>query len=258
MDVIITAGGIPRPDEPLYPVTQGGPKAMLEIAGKPMIQWIIEAAVASDLVDRIVLVGLPLNDRIRSDKPVDCVDDQGEMVANIQAGAREVLRVNPAARQAILLSSDIPAITTGMVEWFIRTIQDTDHDLYYTVIPKAVMETRYPNSRRSYTRMKDGEYCGGDVIGLRPQVMLQSSPLSVKLTAARKSSLHQAALLGFDTLILLLLHQVSLQQAEKIASKRLGIRGIVIVSPYAELGMDVDKPHQLDLLRADLAGRITS
>ncbi len=35
-------------------------------------------------------------------------------------------------------------MTTGMVEWFIRTIQDTDRDLYYTVIPKAVMGTGTP------------------------------------------------------------------------------------------------------------------
>ena len=40
MDVIVTAGGIPRPNEPLYPYTQGESKALLEIAGKP-IWWIL-------------------------------------------------------------------------------------------------------------------------------------------------------------------------------------------------------------------------
>ena len=33
MDAIVTAGGIPHPDEPLYPYTQGGSKATLDIAG---------------------------------------------------------------------------------------------------------------------------------------------------------------------------------------------------------------------------------
>ena len=36
-------------------------------------------------------------------------------------------------------------------------------------------------------------------------------------------------------------------------SKRIGIRGRAIVWPHAEPCMDVDKPHQLELLRADLA-----
>ena len=40
MDAIVTAGGIPMPGEPLYEYTNGSPKALLDIAGKPMIQWV--------------------------------------------------------------------------------------------------------------------------------------------------------------------------------------------------------------------------
>jgi hypothetical protein len=45
-----------------------------------------------------------------------------------------------------------------------------------------------------------------------------------------------------------------LKQAESSISKHLGIAGRVIVCPYAELGMDVDKPFQLELVTSDLAG----
>lgn len=37
MDAIVTAGGIPKPDEPLYVRTQGQSKALLDVNGKPMI-----------------------------------------------------------------------------------------------------------------------------------------------------------------------------------------------------------------------------
>ncbi len=37
MDAIVIAGGIPVEGDPLFPFTQGKPKAMLEICGKPMI-----------------------------------------------------------------------------------------------------------------------------------------------------------------------------------------------------------------------------
>ena len=43
MDAIVTAGGIPKPGEPLYEYTQGIYKALLDIAGKPMIQWVLDA-----------------------------------------------------------------------------------------------------------------------------------------------------------------------------------------------------------------------
>ena len=35
-------------------------------------------------------------------------------------------------------------------------------------------------------------------------------------------------------------------------SKRLKVAGRAVVCPYAEVGMDVDKPHQLEIMRADL------
>ncbi len=43
MDAIVTAGGIPLPEEPLYDATQGHPKALVDVAGKPMVQWVLDA-----------------------------------------------------------------------------------------------------------------------------------------------------------------------------------------------------------------------
>jgi NDP-sugar pyrophosphorylase family protein len=59
IDAVIIAGGIPGPDEPLYPLTQGKPKALLPIGGKPMTQWVMDALNGSPLVRRVVVAGLP-------------------------------------------------------------------------------------------------------------------------------------------------------------------------------------------------------
>jgi hypothetical protein len=64
-------------------------------------------------------------------------------------------------------------------------------------------------------------------------------------------------LIGFDTLFLLLFRMVTLDEAAQKVTKRLNIKGRAIVCPYAEVGMDVDKPFQLEILRKDLARRDT-
>jgi hypothetical protein len=51
---------------------------------------------------------------------------------------------------------------------------------------------------------------------------------------------------------LLLLRRLTIEAGVERASNSLGIRGRAILCPYAEIGMDVDKPHQLEILRADL------
>ena len=76
---------------------------------------------------------------------------------------------------------------------------------------------------------------------------------SQKLIAASKNPLKQASFFGLDTVLLLLLRQLTLEDAAQRVSKNIGLKARAIVCPYAEVGMDVDKPHQLDLMRADLA-----
>jgi hypothetical protein len=41
----------------------------------------------------------------------------------------------------------------------------------------------------------------------------------------------------------------------KRVTKRMDITGQAVFSPFAEIGMDVDKPHQLEILRADLMSK---
>ena len=256
MDAIVTAGGIPQPGEPLYELTQGRPKALLEIAGKPMIQWVLDALSGSRALDRVVIVSLPEDSGLVCSKPLAYVPNQGGMLENVRAGMQKVLDLNPQAHHVLTVSSDLPAITSDMVDWMIATVSGSDHDIYYSVITRQVMEARYPNSKRSFTRLKDVEVCGGDMNAVRAQTAATNEALWQKIIAARKNVLKQASLIGYDTLLMLLLHRLDMQEAEKIVSQRLDISGKIILCPFAEVGMDVDKPHQLEMVRADLAAKV--
>jgi GTP:adenosylcobinamide-phosphate guanylyltransferase len=256
MDAIITAGGTPGPGEPLYQYTRGKPKALLDVAGKPMIQWALDAVGEARQVDRVVVAGLTEEHGVTSAKKLHFVPDQGGMLQNVRAGVARVLELNPEARHVISVSSDIPAITGEMVDWMVNTCQETDHDIYYSVITRQVMEARYPNSKRSYIHLKDMEVCGGDMNVIRARTVTTNEELWERILAARKNAFKQAALLGFGTLLLLLSRQITIENGVKRVAKRLDVSGRVIFSPYAEIGMDIDKPHQLEILRADLARQV--
>lgn len=255
MNVIVTAGGRSEPDEPLYPQTRGGYKAMLPVAGKPMVQWVLDALNAANSIKRIVLVGLPVESSLDCHKPLTMLPDEGEMVANIQAGARVLAQFIPENECILVCSSDIPCLTAEMVDWLSAQVQAADVDICYNVIDRSVMEARFPTSRRTYISLKDRQVCGGDINAVRLNVALGKHSFAQKLVAARKSPLRQAALIGFDTLFLLLLRRLSLEEAEKAVCKKLEISGRALVCPYAELGMDVDKPFQLEILEQALSTR---
>lgn len=256
MDALVIAGGIPLPEDPLYEYTHGLPKALLDVAGKPMVQWILDALSQSRTVERVVLVGLSQDGGLVCAKPLTFIPAQESMLHNIRTGVEKVLELNPEADNVLTVSSDIPAITGEMVDWVVTTAMETDHDIYYNVISREIMEARFPNSKRSYTRLKDMEVCGGDMNVIRARTVVNNEELWDRILAARKNVLKQAALVGFDTLLLLLVGQLSLEGGVKRVSKRLNIQGRALFCPYAEVGMDVDKPHQLQILRQELSQKV--
>lgn len=253
MDAIVIAGGIPLPEEPLYPYTRGHPKAMLDLAGKPMIQWVLDALSESTTIENVVITGLTEKSGVACKKPHYFIPNQGKMLDNIRAGAQKVMEINKQAEHVLIVSSDIPTIKGEMVDWVVNAAMETDEDVYYNVIPREVMEKRFPGSKRTYTHLKNMDVCGGDMNMARASLVIGEVELWEQITNARKSPLKQAALIGIDTLFLLLLRRLTLEKAVEKVTKRLKITGRGIICPYAEVGMDIDKSHQLELLRADLA-----
>jgi GTP:adenosylcobinamide-phosphate guanylyltransferase len=257
MDAIITAGGIPLPEEPLYSATRGNPKALVDVAGKPMVQWILDAMSGSTTIENVVVVGLTEKSGLKCDRPLYFVSNQGKMVENMQAGARKVQEINPKAEYVLLASSDIPAVTGTMVDWVVNTAVGSGMDIYYNVVPREVMDKRFPGSKRTWTKLKDMEVCGGDMnIAKLDLFLTDETDIWQKITASRKNVLKQASLIGYNTALLLLTGQLTLEKAEMNIMKRLNISGKAVVCPYAEVGMDVDKPHQLEMMRADLKKRL--
>ena len=253
MHAIITAGGVPQPDESLYQYTQGKNKALLEVGGKLMIQWVLDALSDSELVENIVIVGLDETVELTSSKPLHYLPSHGRILDNIKAGTFKVVELDPEAELLLIASSDIPAITTEMVDWVIREAQVKNVDIFYTAVERRSMEARFPNANRSYLKLKGSEICGGDMNVVKVRAVTHNEEIWNKLEATRKNALKQAAILGFDTLFLILFRLIDIGSAAAKVARRLGLTGHGAITPYAEIAMDVDKPHQLEILRDDLA-----
>ncbi len=248
MDAVVIAGGNPQPQEALYPYSRGNPKALIDIAGRPMVQWVLDALCEAQTVDRIVVIGLTDKSGLECRKPVSYISNEGKMLANLQAGAARVKELNPKAEYLLFVTSDIPGLTGSMVDWVVNTSMQTRHDLYYTVLPRQVMEDRFPTSRRTFVQLKDLEACGGDIHVARMSIVGKNSAFWEKLIEARKNPAAQASLLGFDIIFRFLTRQLTAEDVIRRVADRLGLRGRALISPFAEIGMDVDKPHQLKIM----------
>lgn len=249
MNVIVTAGGIPKPEDLLYPYTNGLSKSLIDVAGKPMIQWVLNALSDSPKIDNIIIIGLDESAGLKVNKPVYYVPNQGSMLKNIVTGFARVLQIDPSTQYIMIASSDVPDVKSHMITWLIDQVESEPADLYYGIVRKELMEKTYPGSKRTWTKLKDMEICGADISVAHYTMATEHLDTWDKLIGQRKSPMRQAATIGFGTLFLLATKQITLQALVQRVCRAIGIKGKVIDWPWAEAGMDVDKPHQLEMMR---------
>ncbi|MBN1259802.1 MAG: NTP transferase domain-containing protein [Anaerolineae bacterium] len=255
IDCIIAAGGAPGPEDPLYEIAGGRPKTLIEIAGKPMVQWVLDAVTAAPSVARILLIGVSPADGISSSKVVDHLPDEGSLVEKSQRSLTRLQELHPEVRQVLACSGDIPLITPEMIEWLVAQCPDPTVDLYHCDIPRATMERTFPQAGRTYLHFAGGDIAGGDVHIVSPHFMDHHQALLEDLVKSRKSALKQALRLGPAFFIRLALRRLTFEELERRVARKFHLRVRVILANYAELGMDVDKPHQLEICRQVLETR---
>ncbi len=253
MDCVVVAGGTPGPDDPLYEYTQGQPKALLDMEGRTMLERVIDALQAAHHVDRIVVVGLGSDMGMQFMYPIDQhLPDQGSMVTNVLAGLDWLRQDKPDLKEFLACTSDIPTITGPVVDNFVERCSPFDRGIYYILVTKEAMEVRFPESNRTYVKLKGAEVAGGDMAIAQVDLADANQELWETLSNARKHAWKLARSVGLRVLVKYLFRNLSMDEIEQTAERLVDRPVQIVLDPDAELAMDADKPEQVDMLREEL------
>lgn len=256
MHCIVTAGGAPGPEDPLYPYTQGKPKALLDMEGRTMLERVMDALQGSKYVEDIVVVGIEDDMGMQFQRPIDnYIPDQGSLVGNVLAGANWLREQHPDMETVLFSTADLPTLTAANVDEYVESCQPFDKGMYYIFVTKEKMEARFPGSNRTYTKLKGIEIAGGDIAVAQVALADENHELWIALTNARKHAWQLARIVGPRVLLKLLFRRLSIADIEETAERLFGRPAKIVLDAPAEMAMDVDKPGQLELLRADLKKR---
>lgn len=252
---VLTAGGVPSVDDPLYSLAQGAPKAMLELAGKPMTQWVLDALTETPEIRHVLVVGLTPEHGLHSSKITAYLPDAGSLYGNVWAAADWLTQHAPHEEKILGCCADLPLLRSEMFQWLIEEGQAQAAEFAYTVVPRATMEARFPGAGRSYVPFAGEPVAGGDVHLIDPGVFDRHRELWTTLIQGRKNVVGLLRRLGPGLFIRLLLRRLTLDQLTAHVHARLGLHVRALPTPYAEMGMDVDKPAQAEICRRELAQR---
>lgn len=217
-----------------------------------MLERVADALHNAPSVQDLVVVGLDETETasLSLARPVHFLPDQGGMVANARSGIEWAQASRPEATEVLLSTADIPLLTSALVEWLIGVCRPFDCLAHYTMVRRETMEIRFPNSRRTFVPLKGLAVAGGDLHIVQTRILSTDDALWEALTNARKHAWKLARLVGPGTLLRLLTRQLTVTAIEETASRIFDAPICIVLSPHPELAMDVDRPHQLEILRA--------
>ena len=233
-------------------------RCLAPIAGRRMLDYILDALQKSGRVQRIVVAAdaeaiaqlegtLPAN--------VTTCPAESDMPATAYAA---VMALGESGSQNVLFAcDDIPLLTAAGVQDFAQQCEAIPgKSIYYTVIPKEACLERYPDAKRTYGTVTDGTFTGGNLLLVSKEVVLNSQKLSREIFSLRKSPFALANWLGWSFILKAVFRRLSINEAEKRFSHIMHTPSKAIITTFAEIGMDVDKPEDLRLIEKYLTKNI--
>jgi molybdopterin-guanine dinucleotide biosynthesis protein A len=244
IDAVVLAGG---PQDEVAKLQPGAPnKAFVEIGGVTLVGRVLAALRASPRVARIVVVA---PESVRGHADLASADEQRPDGKRITESLRNGLAGFIPNEDVLVVASDLPVLTGVAVDDFIARLEELRADIAYGCVEKQVHMRRFPDVPHTWARMRDGTFCGGGIVGIKPRALPLLGRFIERLGAARKHPFKLASFFGWDMLARFAVGRLAIAQAETRAAEILGAPVRALVSPYPETAVNVDRIGDVDLAR---------
>lgn len=249
---ILLAGQRPGID-PLAAAFGQSWKALVPIAGEAMLSRVARTLLASPSIGRVVVLAQAPDALLVG----DCAWLAGEArvataasAAGIATSVAAVAGSGVAPWPVLVTTADHPLLTVAMIEAFLAGAGEAD--VAVGVVGRRTLLAAYPGNKRTWLPFADDAYSGANLFALRSDRARLALTAWSAVERDRKKALtliwHFGPLLALRALT----RTIGLAGAMRAAGRRLGFDARPVVLPFAEAGIDVDKPSDHALADAIL------
>jgi molybdopterin-guanine dinucleotide biosynthesis protein A len=242
ISAVVLAGG--APDEVSVLTPGAANKAFVPIAGRTLVARTLDALRSSPDVGRLVVVAPPATHRDEALAAADECRAAGEtMSASLHAGLCDF----PPEELVLVSASDLPVLSASAVAEFLALARRADADIAYACVERRTHLARFPEVPHTWARFRDGTYCGGGVVAMRPRALERLDVFLGRLGAARKNPLRLAAIFGVPTLARYALRRLTIADAERRGCALIGVRLAAAICTHPEIAVNVDRASDVAL-----------
>jgi CTP:molybdopterin cytidylyltransferase MocA len=223
-------------------------EADIPIGERPMASYVTRALRQSDKVRDITIVGpQSLSEEARA-IGAELISPGPDLLDNLKNGVKS----HSPDLKTLIVTSDVPLVTGEIVDRFLDACDVKDADFYYGIIPERRVKERYPGARRTWVRLRDGRFTGGNFMAITPGIIDTFGEQIDLLFKYRKNPVMLGRLLGFMFMLRFALGRIAVKDVEERVAKMCNIGTCAVVCEDPEIGLDVDKPEDLELVRSVL------
>lgn len=238
----------------LQGVSDAAWEALIPIGGLPMVRYVLDALGGVPEIGRVTMVG-PDPGAFPPSPPGppewEVVSPAESLVENLRLG---VQALGPCP-EILVVTCDVPFLEPEDLSEFLGRCRERGADLGYPIVERADCEEAFPGVRRTYVRLSDGSYTGGNVIYLKGDALARLWPFLDRVYAARKRPLTLLPLFGLGTAVAVLLGRARVSALERRVERIAGLRARAVVMRRPAIAVDVDKPEDLALAERILSQR---
>lgn len=230
-------------------------RSLARLQGRTVLEQLLAAIKGSGRIGGLLVVAdRAALEQLRQQLPPQVqLCEAGGNMPNTCLRAVEALQAEDDA-QLLFLCDDIPLLTGEALKDFLdRCEAQPDAQAYYPIISRAHCLKAYPKAKRTYGRVAEGSFTGGNLFLTTAGAIRKGQRAAQQVFALRKSPFRLGCWLGWTFILRLLLGILSLEQAQKRASELFGFSCRAIITPYAAIGMDMDKPEDWLLMEEHLS-----
>lgn len=243
---IILAGG--KIEEDLAAHTKEKAKAFIKINGKYMVEYVIDALRESEKIKQIILVSdLNITPELVKEKVDKCVEAGTSMIETLLNGVNAV--VDRHACPLLVLPCDMPLIDKYCAEEFLDNAlalyEQKNTRIVYGIIEKQNYIKKFQSMKRTYMKLKDGTFCGTGFFYMDIETARNLKSIFEKISGFRKKPWQAVSMLGFFTIIKLLMGQLTVKDLEEKAEKFLGCASKALILRNPASAVNVDKVEDL-------------
>ena len=244
---LVLAGNRGGPDPVAEPL--GLPfKALVPVAGRPMLARVVSALTSARGIRDITLVGLPeglAHSALASDglvtDTIACLEGQPTPSRSVGA-ALDTLSVST---PALITTADHALLRADIVEYFLALARSSTADVVVGLVRHEHVTKACPGSTRTVTRFRDGGYCGCNLFAIMTPAGRRAVSFWQQVEDDRKHPVRIAKAFGLLTLLRYVTGRLSIEQAMARISTLSGAGVAAAVLPFGEAAVDVDKPEDL-------------